>query len=197
MVLADSPDAVVTTRPPPGQPFATNPPSSFLGCLKSNGRERLLETLPAGNEDNTLDVTGVALAGDYAAFANFGADPHYGYANSTVVVFDLRTGAVLPDRGGETVGASNFELSSLDQLVLGPDGVTAAHTSLTNCVSLSACTTTERIVANDSAGTRTLDTGTTTAPYQRGTASLTGLTLTGDTLTWDHDGSQLTAKLHG
>lgn len=142
-------------------------------------------------------MTGVALAGDYAALVNGWTDPHYGYANSTVVLFDLRTGAVVPDRGGETVGAADFELSSLDQLVLGPDGATAAHTSLTNCVSTSACTTTEQIVANDNAGTRTLDTATTTAPYQRGTASLTGLTLTGDILTWDHNGSRTTAQLHG
>jgi len=196
MVLADSPHAVVTARPPPSQPFATNPPSSFLGCLNSDGRERLLETLPAGNEDNTLAVTGVALAGDYAAFANSWVDPHYGGSASSVVVFDLRTGAVVPDRGGETVGPSDFELGGVDQLVLGPDGITAVHTSLTDCESLLACTTTEQIVANDSAGTQTLDTATTTAPYQGASPVLTDLTLTGDTLTWDHDGSQRTTQLH-
>jgi dipeptidyl aminopeptidase/acylaminoacyl peptidase len=193
-VLADSADAIVTARPPPSQVFVTNQPSSFLGCLKSAGRERLLETLPEGNQDNTLDVTSVALAGDYAAFANLWQDPHYGGLVSTVVVFDLRTGAVIVHRGGETI---NGELSSLDQLVLGPDGVTAAHTSFTDCVSISACTTTEQIVANDSAGTRTLDTATAATPYQGGTPSLTRLTLTGDTLTWDHDGSQRSTQLHG
>jgi hypothetical protein len=143
-------------------------------------------------------VTSVALAGAYAAVVNEGADPHYDEAGSTVTVFDLRTGAVVPDRGGEAVGCE-FDDCNLDQLVLGPDAVTAAHTttSYSYCPPTAACTTTEQIIANDSTGTRTLDTATTTAPYGSATPSLTGLTLTGDTLTWNHGGTQRTAQLHG
>jgi hypothetical protein len=195
-VLATSPDGVVTSRPPPSQVFAMNPPTSLLGCLRSDGRERLLESFIAGNRDGTGTVTSVALAGAYAAVVNEGTDPHYDESGSAVTVFDLRTGARVPDRGGEAVGCP-ISYCSLDQLVLGPDAVTAAHTtnSYSYCQPPSACTTTEQIVANDSTGTRTLD--TTTVPYGSGTSSLTGLTLTGDTLTWNHGGTQRTAQLHG
>jgi hypothetical protein len=188
-VLADSPDAVVTTRPPPSPP-ELNPPSSFLGCLRLVGRERLLETLLPGTEEGGTEVSDVALAGDYAAFANFGTNRYSGFGG-TVTVFDLRTGAVVPGRGGETA-----DDGGLDQLVLGADAVTAAHTTTSNCslVTPVTCTTTEQIAANDSAGTRTLDTATTSygAPPM-----LTGLTLTGDTLTWNNAGTQRTAQLHG
>ncbi len=129
---------------------------------------------------------------------NFGSSK-YGGTGSDVVVFDLRTGAIVPDRGGEAVGCT-IGYCNLDQLVLGPDAVTAAHTSATVCAGPSDCTTTEQIVVNDIAGTRTLDTVTaTTASYQvQGAAPLlTGLTLTGDTLTWNHDGTPRTAQLHG
>lgn len=196
-VVANSPDAVVTTRPPRSQAIATNSATSLLGCLRSDGRERLLESFPPANGYGAGWVTSVALAGAYAAVANAGSSK-YGGSGSTVVVFDLRTGAMVPDRGGEAVRC--FTYCNLDQLVLGPDAVTAAHTSATFCVGPSDCTTTEQIVVNDSAGARTLDTiTTTTASYQvRGAAPLlTGLTLTGDTLTWNHDGTQRTAQLHG
>ena len=191
-VVASSREAIITTRPP-RSPFALNPPSSFLGCLTSDGRERLLESLPPDNEDSTTEVSNVALAGNYAAFANSEADPHYGGSGSTVVVFDLRSGAVVPDRGGETGGGPS-DFNSPVQLVLGPDAVTAADVTTCAPVPAAACTPTEEIIANDSAGTRTLDTAATSygAPPM-----LTGLSLTGDTLTWNHAGTQRTAQLHG
>jgi hypothetical protein len=143
-------------------------------------------------------VTSVSLAGAYAAVVNEGTEPHYDESGSTVTVFDLRTGATVPDRGGEAVGCP-ITYCNLDQLVLGPDAVTAAHTttSYSYCPPTAACTTTEQIVANDSTGTRTLDTATTPAQYRGATPSLTGLTLTGDTLTWNHGGIQRTAQLYG
>jgi hypothetical protein len=115
---------------------------------------------------------------------------------STVVVFDLRSGAVVPDRGGETGGGPSDYPDSLDQLVLGPDAVTAADVTVTTCgpVPGVACTPTEEIVANDSAGTFTLDSATT---FYGASPMLTGLSLTGDTLTWSHAGTQRTAQLHG
>ena len=47
MVLADSPDAVVTTRPRQSQPFATNPPASFL-WLRQVRWTRAAARKPAG-----------------------------------------------------------------------------------------------------------------------------------------------------
>lgn len=198
IVVAASPDAIVTTRPPRSQAIATNSATSFLGCLRSDGRERLLESFSPANGYAAGWVTSAALAGAYAAVVNFGSSK-YGGTGSDVVVFDLRNGAIVPDRGGEAVGCT-IGYCNLDQLVLGPDAVTAAHTSATVCAGPSDCTTTEQIVVNDIAGTRTLDTVTaTTASYQvQGAAPLlTGLTLTGDTLTWNHDGTPRTAQLHG
>lgn len=191
-VVASSPEAVITVRPPRNQ-FTLNPPSSFLGCLTSDGRERLLESLPPDNEDSTTEVSAVAVAGNYAAFANSSADPHYGGNSSTVVVFDLRRGAVVPDRGGETGGGLN-DYGSPVQLVVGPDAVTAADITICAPTPPVGCTPTEEIIANDSDGTRTLDTAATSFGSS---PMLTGLSLTGDTLTWNHAGTQRTAQLHG
>jgi hypothetical protein len=74
---------------------------------------------------------------------------------------------------------------------LGSDAVSAAHTTIVDTYRRSM---TEQIVASDSAGVHALDSVTEplTAPNQ---STLTNLTLTGDTLTWDHDGTPRTAQL--
>ena len=54
-----------------------------------------------------------------------------------------------------------------------------------------------RIVANDSTGAHTLDSVTTTGPYNpMPSSSLTQLALSGHTLTWTHAGSPRSAQLN-
>ena len=56
---------------------------------------------------------------------------------------------------------------------------------------------TEQIVARDSTGVHVLDTVAAQSPAsQPVTSLLTGLQLSGDTLTWDHAGASESAVLH-
>jgi dipeptidyl aminopeptidase/acylaminoacyl peptidase len=190
-VLAASPDATVTVDPgaqPAGQ---ANAPVSVLGCLTSDGRERLLENLPSETQTPYVEgsVREVVIAGDYVAMVTAQSDTHIGASTDSVAVFDLRTGAAVAGRGGESSGGF---YGGVDQLVLGPDAVTAAHTFGYNCA-LTPCQMGEQIVANDSTGTHILDTITDTGPDN---SLLTGLALSGDTLTWNHAGTPESAQLN-
>ena len=206
-VLAATPDATLTI-----DPANLADPFSVLGCLTSDGRERLLES------GHMIDYAGawvgaVALAGTYAALVNESSDTHYGGTDDTVAVFDLRTATRVADAGGESVGCAVWTSGStgpcesrIDQLVLSPDGDTAAHTAVFNNPLNSSCQSVEQIVATDSTGTHVLDSITTTplgsttpdtwscnspAPSQ-----LSGPSLSGDTLTWSHAGTPETAQLN-
>lgn len=202
-VAAASPDATITIDPAPiGQsPPASGPAFSVLGCRRSDGRQRLLESMPASNFDSALAVGTVAVAGDYAALVNETADIHYGGDGETVAVFDLRTGTTVPNHGGESASCPDYGgygcQSSVDQLVLGADGVTAAHTGVINSnYPASSYTGVEQIVANDSTGTHILDSIATTGPFTPTPSALSDLTLTGDTLAWSHDGIPESAQLN-
>jgi hypothetical protein len=194
-IAAASPDATVAIDPAPtSQGLDTSAPAfSVLGCLTSDGRERLLESLPASNEDAASGVGPVAVTGDYAALVNESGDSHYGGVGATVAVYDLRTGTVVANRGGESAGGF---YAGIDQLVLGPNGSTAAHTwEIRPACGTCATTTVEQIVANDNTGTHILD-SITTGPDGPIPSSLSQLSLSGDTLTWSHDGTPESAQLH-
>ena len=181
---------------PTGQyPDPLAPAFSVLGCLASDGRERLLETMSQSDSDNALAVGAVVAVGDYAALVNRRVNTHYGGSKDTVEVFDLRTGSPVANRGGESASCQDIPCyTGVDQLVLDADTATAAHTFFTNCGS--TCTTTEQIVANDGTGTHTLDSITTTGAYNPMPSPLSQLGLSGHTLTWSHAGSPRTAELN-
>ena len=163
-----------------------------MGCLLATGRERLLERYDFQTEDSVAGVSEVASAGNYAALLENDADPHYGGTSETVLVFDLTTGAQSTKLGGEQVSCPDYNYdcgSSADGLVLGADGFSAVHTAQYATSAL-----TEHILATDSSGVRTLDTATSTSPTS--SAVLSGLALSGDTLTWDHAGTPESAQLH-
>jgi hypothetical protein len=205
-VLAASPDAtIMLDRPPgaaaPGLPGLGSLGSMVLGCLTSDGRERLLESSSSSATMAGAPVLGSAVvAGYYAALVNEAGDSRYGFFSATVVVYDLRTGTAVADRGGETASCPTvlgFCRSEVDQLVLGTDGATAAHTF--GAAPGSSCASVEQIVANDSTGAHILDSITTTPPSCNGpppALELSQLTLSGDTLTWNHAGTSETARLN-
>jgi hypothetical protein len=129
-VIARSSGAVVTaeTGPPPkdGELF---PATAVMGCLTANGRERVLDSSMSNNIDGATDYPTAALGGTYAGVVAHHYDEHYPDDSSTVDVFDLRTGA-RSGFGGESDAcdptiASTF--CGIDQLVVGRDGVSAAH----------------------------------------------------------------------
>jgi hypothetical protein len=176
-VLAASPAATVTIDQASASQYPSSSPAfSVLGCLTSDGRERLLESVPPADYNEALAVGAVAVAGNDAAVVNEGNNRHYGGSWASVAVFDLRTGTAVVDRGGESSPGPD---GGIDQLVLGPDAVSAALTAGETCdgVGVSPCTPVEQIVANDSSGTHILDSVTSGSGY------LSGLALSGDTLT--------------
>jgi hypothetical protein len=183
-VIKRSPDALVTAR-------SDSAGSAYLGCLLASGQTRLLATVYPSNSEQQSGVGPIALAGNYAALANYSRNLHDGSSSSEVAVFDVGTGVAVPGRGGERTGCAVGTgcQSTIDQLVLGSDAVSASHT--TDVESSCSCTT-EDIIASDSTGVHTLDTATRpeTTPTE-----LTNLTLTGDTLSWDHNGVPRSAQL--
>jgi hypothetical protein len=202
-ILATSADATVTIdNPDAAAPLAPVGAFSVLGCLTSDGHERLLEAFPLGGASSFETVDGdVAFAGGYAALVNDAAS-NQSPGERTVAVFDLRTGNTVANWGAETAGCNCWD-ADVDQLVLGPDAVTAAHTSFTsiNCDpgqgAVCTMTTVEQIVANDRTGTHVLDSITTTGPHPSAVPStLSGLSLSADTLTWSHAGTPESAQLN-
>jgi hypothetical protein len=214
-VIASSDSAVVSLDILPAEsPEALGTASwAVLGCLRSSGRERLLTShfgfYPPGSAVVIPNVTEAAIAGPYAALDVRTIEAHYvAQVTAAVSLFDLRTGAPVPGRGGEqascTYGGFNRPPceSSMDQLVLGTDAVSAVHSTVRDnqaCSPFSCnpptsgCTcTVEQIQASDSTGVHTLD--SVTEP-DGSPPALTNLTLTGDTLTWNHNGSPRSTQL--
>jgi hypothetical protein len=194
-VLAASPDATVTIDEAPISPPFYEQATAFsvLACLASDGRERLLESTPPPSGYTTVSVGLVAVAGDYAAVVNESYDPHMGSGGAEVAVYDLRTGTAVTNLGGETAGCADADCG-VDQLVLGSDGITAAHTYGENCIAPGQCGPVEQIVANNSTGTHVLDSIPNPGPVPP--FSLSQLALSGHTLTWSHAGTPERVQLN-
>jgi hypothetical protein len=188
-VAASGDSGIITADSAPLPPFGsyTFTAGAYMGCLSADGRPRLLARYDIQNIDSETSASEAVVAGPYAAFVVNQLDIHYGGNTNKVEVFDLRTGAMVPDRGGESDGCPGS--CSIDRPVLGSDGVSAAHT----LVPVGSCNCTdEQIQASDSTGVHTLDSVSTP---QGSVPALTNLTLTGDTLTWEHNGTPQSAQL--
>lgn len=144
-------------------------------------------------------MTTAATAGDYAALVNYSINFKSGGGGSTVELYDLRTGRAVAGRGGESLGCDNpspgysgliCESNQIDDVVLGGDAVSAVHTR----APISGCgCEQEQIVASDSTGVHTLDSAIDSPVGS--SAQLTNLTLVGDLLIWNHNGTTRTAQL--
>lgn len=129
-VIARSSDAVVTSETgPPTRDGDVFPATAVMGCLTANGRERLLDSSMSNNIDDATDYPMAALGGTYAGVVANRYDEHYPADSKTVEVFDLRT-AARSGSGGESVACDPIgtpTLCGIDQLVVGHNGVSAAH----------------------------------------------------------------------
>jgi hypothetical protein len=160
-----------------------------MGCLRADGRERMLASLEGGVEE-------AEVAGTYAALAihfTYGGYNQPEVHASEVKLFDLQTAQSA--LGGETVDCLSTGTCGIDHLVLGSDAVSAVHTIVEGFDANGAvCScTVEKIQASDSTGRNNM-LDSVTEPEGSPTA-LTNLTLTRDTLTWEHDGSPRSAQL--
>ncbi len=133
IVLARSPDAAVTSDAVAHQsPAAPGlPPIAVMGCLRADGRERLLERFDNNTIDGAYRVSAATLAAPYAGLTLAWADDHYGGQTYSLQVVDLRTGR-LTKLGGQSVSCPDYSggcLSGLiDHVALGRDGVSGVHT---------------------------------------------------------------------
>jgi hypothetical protein len=184
----------------PGRP--ESPGDDGLSCLRSADRERYLGVSfpPDLSQDSfsTAHVGDFALAGDYLAFTSFYETDYHGAVLSSVSeihVLDLLSGR-------ETLVAPNVDLpyGSTPQpgfrftLALSPHGFIAWETVVPEAATASAPQPPddETILAHDGRGMRTLD--HETVP-QGSAAGLANLAITGDTVTWTHDGQPMSATL--
>jgi hypothetical protein len=129
-MLAQSPEAVVTTETGPNPPDAPDlPTTAVMGCLAGNGRERLLLNSGSNYINGATAYPMASLGGAYAGVVVDNYDDHYyGDAAKTLDVFDLRT-AAQSGFGGESSACHEFAPVScgIDQVVVGQDGVSAVH----------------------------------------------------------------------
>ncbi len=193
-VLASSEGAILSTntvalsKAGPLDPYGY---SALMGCLRADGRERWLASIDPSS------VTKTALAGNYAALVtHFVNIKYFDNQGDKVTVFDLGAEPQYLGGTGESVdcGLYNGSSCAIDQLVLGSDAVSAVHATVkgqdTNGNTCSC--TVEQIQATDRAGLHILDSVTES---EEAPPALTNLALTGDTLTWDHNGSPHSAQL--
>ncbi|MHB1567570.1 MAG: hypothetical protein ACYCXW_01930 [Solirubrobacteraceae bacterium] len=169
--------------------------SAYMGCLTSDGRDRLLEHFGPGGIDDEIGATPAAVGGVYAALVNGTSSWHYGWTQLGVSIYNLQTGNFASGGGGWVSCATFGCEADIDDVVIGAGGVSAAHTisSTAYCSQATCPPVTEEIVASDSRGVRTLD--TFTGSEAQGASALTDLRLTGHTLTWLHQGSPESAQL--
>ena len=200
-VLAATPNAIITIDV--SQPHGIEL-LSVLGCLTSDGHERLLESMSTTYDGGTPEIGSVAVAGDYVALVNERRFLHYGGSLNALAAFDLRTGTSIPSgvtRADCDLGGGPCP-SGIDQVVVSDtDGANAAHTFVLDWPHSAIwpnCTFTEQIVTTDSTGTHILDSITTQTRCDRPPPAmqLSQLSLSGHTLTWSHAGSPRSAQLN-
>ena len=197
VALASSPNAEVTGDGVGDPSDYTFGPRAYMGCVRADGRERFLERLDPGNKDfGVSSITAAAVAAPYAALVTSYWQNHYDLGRvDGVQVFDLRSGARQKQLGGESAGCSitiAYAIANcdggIDRVVVGSDGVTAVHSSLSGRPT--GTITVEQIEASDRSGERTLDQATTSSG-----SFLTRLTLSGDTLSWNHGATPMSTTL--
>jgi hypothetical protein len=144
-VLAESSAAVVTARGRVYPRYANpDPPLAYMGCLRADGRERLLERFTHNSYDSYSFISSATVAAPYAALVVYWENTHYGGQSSTVQVYDLRTGAFEPKLGGEGItGCPNDDgpcpPGVIEPVVINHYGVSAAHMQIVDPIgSLSA-----------------------------------------------------------
>lgn len=208
-VIASSQTAVLSLDYVP-KSAASGAAWAAMGCFLPDGQEL---TLKQGNITPLFGARGevfptspgaAAVAGPFSAivvsWVNDG-DGQGAFRQTSVFEFDLRNGTSpigpfepgTPEvqLGGESMDC-NFQTGAsctIDRLVLGPDAVSAVHITTVNA----GCScTVEQIQVSDNNGARALDSVT---EADGSPPSLTNLTLTGDTLSWEHDGTPRSVQL--
>ncbi len=133
-VMASSPTAVISgDGPPHGVGYIYVPPIAYMGCLRADGRERLLERFTGDDGNNAYYVRYAVVRAPYAALVLDREQEYGGFQTRSVQVFDLRTGSLQRGLGGEratnciAVKYCGGVPEAFGPLVLGSDGLSAVH----------------------------------------------------------------------
>ena len=176
--------------------FSSAPPLAYMGCLRADGRQRLLEQIVGNSVDSAYTVDSAVLAPPYTALTKDWQDEHYGGQSSTVEVYDLRTGALQKNLGGESLvecadygDGPCYENAGIDSVLLGSDGVSAVHTqevvpqgTFSTPIDSISCPTTALCAAVDDAG-HVLTSTNPTGGASAWTATATAVTVLGGAIT--------------
>jgi hypothetical protein len=182
-VVAGNQQAVITSRTSDADGTI-----SWYGCLRTVGHQWLLNSGPNFDSPN-LTLKNVDLAGHFAGLHFYEFDKGGTYYDQTSV-YDLGTGRTVWSANPDCPGIPAQEgICQADALTINSSGFAAWHVN-TGSPTRAGCTIyvckSEQIYAHDNHGTRLVD---STQPSGIGTSSLGGLKLSGDTLTWTHDGT--------
>jgi WD40-like Beta Propeller Repeat len=135
-IMASSATAVVSgDGAPHGLGYIYVPPLAYMGCLRADGRERLLERFTGDTAENAYFVRYAVLSTPYAALVLDREKLYGGSQTRSVQVFDLRTGSLQSGLGGERAadcigvlrGQPFCPPEAFGPLVLGSDGISAVH----------------------------------------------------------------------
>lgn len=187
-VMTSNQTAIVTSDLGPNEPPfpAQLTGNAYMGCLRGDGRPRLLARYKSADELTFPESAAeAATAGNYAALTH-AQSGHDQPSSEQVGVFDLRTGSAVSRLGGERFSCDNSCAGTMDSLVINDQGFTAVR------VKLYQNTVSEQILASDNSGSRTVD----SAASSSNTDVLSALALAGDTLSWKHNGTPESAQLH-
>ena len=187
-VLASNRWAVVFAVGLPYPPYFASQSIPFYGCLRSVGNNWVLERAE-GSVDGAFYVSSASLFIGDAVLIYSWEDQHYGGQWSIVEVFNLANGRIEPEIGGERTTCTPFPdaltafgcpTGGIDAVLVGEYGVSAVHIRY-----VTGNTSIEQIQVSDEDGVYDIDSGTFTGkgPF------LTDLKFTGDTLSWNHDGT--------
>jgi len=200
-VIARNALGLVTGRTVPSPVVADGGTNSYayMGCLLADGQERLLERFSENSINGATSVSTAGIGGDYAVLVHHSDDAHYFSYGDTVAEFDLRTAAIADTNLPALVCPSfqGYDCETVNQVVVASDGAYAVHTQgpmICSSAGGGPVCWLETIDAVERSGIQTLDQvfdsqGTSTGPF------LTGMALSGSTLTWEHAGSPRTAQL--
>jgi Tol biopolymer transport system component len=185
-VIASSAQAVITSS------VETTPAVeniSWYGCLRALGHKWMLnsQALAPGYD---VSLTGVAEAGRFAVL-EFNFQDHYDDCSNSVTVYDLSNGKPTPVVSYDCTPGDAYSGTWVDSLSLSASGFSAWRaTQLRTCAAATTCIAAQ-IYAHDDHGTQLLDSAPLgSASPQVPANPLANLNLSGNVLTWTHDGTQ-------
>jgi hypothetical protein len=187
-VIASSAQAVITSSVETF-PGGDESDISSYGCLRALGHKWLLNSrfIESGYDTS---LTATAEAGRFVAL-EFNSQDKYQDCSNSASVYDLSNGKPTPVLSYDCAPGDAYSGTWVDSLSLNASGFSAWRaTQLRMCAAATTCIAAQ-VYAHDDHGTRLLD----SAPL--GSASplvlvnpLANLNLSGNVLTWTHDGTK-------